>query len=244
MRSFFKKLIIFLIVLTFSPVATLADDEDPSMGTVIINVQDKNGDDVSGNWLLHHMNVKGMIVRNGMKSDEFGMDDGTYFLEVRNTSYYEAYVIDEDKTQTLEPGGNITYNITYYRTEEDMYTTDDPETDEPAEESESDEETTPDPEAEPPTEEPAEESESDEETTPEPLAGPTPEPVEPIVGTYYVYAPAFDTPPDTTSAPAASDSEEYDLGDVTVLATTGPALLFLLIPSAFGGLYLAVRRKK
>jgi hypothetical protein len=230
-------LIILFLLMTIVPFTGFAaDDEDPDLGTIVINIMDQNGEDAVGSWYLHQGGINGTVPRNGSSSETFKVEEGAYYLEIRWTDYYKAYYLSGDNPKTLLPGGTTTFNVTYYPTQEDKEAA----LAEPVVE------------PEPDVSEPVVEPEPD---VSEPVVEPESE-AEPEVTVIPVYAPDFSTPPnvnsdvpDFSTPPAVSGQaanpyqEEWDIAGIQ-LAQTGPELFLLLIPSAFGGLYFATRKKK
>jgi hypothetical protein len=234
-KSLTLLIILFLLSVTIPFTSIAADTENPDNGTIIINVTNQAGELVVGNWYLHMGGISGAIPRNGSSGETFQIKSGIYYLEAQPTTYYKARSIDGDNPKTLPAGGTVTFHVIYYPTQE-------------AKDAALSGESAPTPAPTPaPAPEPA--------PTPTPAPAPTPEPEAEDTG-IPVYAPDFSTPPvsdvpDFSTSPQTSGSgqaaspynEEWNVAGIQ-LAQTGPELLFLLIPSVFGGLYFASRRKK
>ena len=91
-------------------------------GTVNVSVQNEDGETISGDWYLHTgTSVSGFLLRNGSAGETFDVDAGTYFLEVRALpGDYPYYLIHSDNPQSVDEGGEITFNVEYFETEEAM----------------------------------------------------------------------------------------------------------------------------
>lgn len=217
MRKLFGKTALLLALLMVLPFIGLAADPESNEGTFKIDVIDRYGHSTVGNWYLHQGGSNGLVLRNGSSSEEFNMDAGNYFLEVRLTKDYKAYDLEIEPFQSLSVGETVTYTLRYYADEEELL--EGPITPLTSEESQ--------PEASEPVQEPVEE--------------PAPQPVQEPVVTVASDVPEFN------EAPAPMEIEIAAASDTTVeppqLAVTGFPALALIFPSVAGGL-LAVRRRR
>ncbi|MBU1017988.1 hypothetical protein KKA33_03085 [Patescibacteria group bacterium] len=216
-----KCFILALFLTALLPFGSFAAEEN-DQGTVEINIFNREGEAVVGNWYLHRgISQVNTIVRNGASGEVFSQPEGTYFLEAQKSSYYPFRRIESDNPQWLTAGETIVYNVRYFKTEEEMLTYD---------------------ERTPLTAEEADEPEP--VPAPEVTEPPAPNPPAPVYDPYNdrtymgpegLYPPASPSPAPATSA--------FSLSAPLELAQTGAPALILLIGSAvLGG--LAMRRKK
>lgn len=229
-----KYFLLTLLIATLLPINNLADlsvralatsDEEASLGTININLYDQNYEDFIGNWYLHQgTTIKGRLIRNSISDETFDIENGVYFLEVRKIwKTHPFYLVHSDNPQTLEAEGEITYNVQYFETEEQMLAR------------MNDGDLPPEPEPNPAPE-------------PEPVVEPEPEPEpEPVVvvdpADSRTYMGPEGTRPPATPAPAPVVYVVEEFSTPPALAQTGAPALMLLIGSAiFGGL-IAKRRK-
>lgn len=216
-----------------------AGAEDIDTGTIVVNVTNQAGELVVGNWYLHQGGISGLVPRNGSSGETFQIKSGVYYLEAQPATYYKARSIDGDNPKTLSAGGTVTFHVIYYPTQE-------------AKDAALSGESAPTP-APAPEPTPAPTPAPEPEQVSEPAPTPAPEPEDTSMP---VYVPDFSTPPvsdvpDFSTPPQTSGSgqaanpyqEEWNVAGLQ-LAQTGPGLLFMLIPSALGGLYFANRRKR
>lgn len=235
-----KYLLLTLFIATLLPINNLADlsvralaasDEEASLGTINVNLYDQNYEDCGGDWYLHQgTTIKGLIKRNGISDETFDIENGVYFLEVRKIwETHPFYLVHSDNPQTLEAEGDVTYNVQYFETEEQMLARMDAGDQPPAPE--------PTPEPDPEIDEP--------EPEPEPVVDS--EPVEPVVvvdpADSRTYMGPEGTHPPAAPAPAPTAYVVEEFSTPPALAQTGAPALILLIGSAiFGGL-IARKRK-
>ena len=232
-----KYFLLTLLIVALLPINSLTDlsvralaasDEEVNLGTININLYDQNYDDFRGDWYLHQgTTIMGRVVRNGTSDETFDIENSVYFLEIRKIwETHPFYLVHSDNPQTLEAGGNITFNVQYFETEEQMLARIDSGDQPPA------------PEPEPEPEEPAPEPEP-EEPAPEPEPEPDPEDSRTYMGPEGTHPPA-------APAPAPAPAPVYaapDFSTPPVLAQTGaPVLMFLAGSVLLGG--LITRRKK
>ncbi|MBU0727173.1 hypothetical protein KKA95_00645 [Patescibacteria group bacterium] len=248
-----RKIIVLILVVLMIPFAVLAE-EDESLGTVVINTMNQDGEPISGNWYLHRFSLSGSIVRNGLSGEMFTVDEGTYYLEVRKTTggdVYEAYELISENPQYVNPGTTRTFSVMYYRTQEDLDAANELEDEIVVEEEVVAEEEV--------VEEEVVAEEIVEEVAEEPVEEVVPEDIEePIVGVIIdyvadaadaasdaidIYVPTFETAPETSDLEVGSVGGGV-LEEITELAVTGPGSLLLLIPSALGGLLFISRKRK
>ena len=237
MKKFIKTFALFMFSAMFLalPLAGLAATPEENEGVVAIVIVDRFGQETSGDWYLHQWGANGPIIRNGTSDEEFVVDEGTYYLEVRTSGDQKAYELTGDALQTIAEGETYTYNIRYYPDEEAMVLG--PITPLSSEETEAE------------ASQPAEEGEEEDEVAEE---EPTEE--EPVVletsGVYVPefnevprpFVPEFDTAPVQPAISVAAAEPEETVA-VPQLVQTGASALFLLIPSALGGLMVTRRRK-
>ena len=223
---------IIILAAYIIPFTALAAESEPTTGTVVINVTDEYGDDVSGNWLLHFGT---RTIRNGMRSYSFETDPHSYTLEARAANNYPYRVITTENPQMLEAGETITFDVMYFKTEEDMIAAE-----------ARDYAILGKTEKEVAAEEVVVEEEEEEEAPAPAVTTPT-KPSLPVV-----YAPTFETAPqpyvpEFTEAPAGNEEapvEESNIMAVPALAATGPGLLALLAASAMGGIIAGKKKRK
>ena len=234
MKKFIKTFALFIFSAVFLalPLAGLAATPEENEGVVAIVIVDRFGQETSGNWYLHQWGASGPIVRNGTSDEKFVVDAGNYYLEVRTSGDQKAYELTGDALQTIAEGETYTYNVRYYPDEEAM--TLGPISPLSSEETE--------PEASQPTEE-TEEEVAEEEVVEEESVVPE------TSGTYVPdfneaprpSVPEFTTPPAQPVVTVVA-AEPQEIIAAPQLVQTGVSALFLLIPSALGGL-LASRRR-
>ena len=250
----FKKLLVLLLVLLMLPLFAFAYEEDPTKGTVNVKIINQQGEPISGSWYLHRGGLNGQTVRNGLSGETFQVDPGSYYLELRKVfspERYDVYVHVSEDTQWVDAEEVITFTGKYYETQEDY--------DNELlgiEIREEDEEPAP----EPPVveEEEVVEEEAVEEDEEDSVVGAI---IDYVVETsddtndiVEVYVPTFETAPQDDVPTFETAPQDSDLGvggvgggtleEVTQLAVTGPGTLLLLIPSMFGGLLFATRKRK
>jgi hypothetical protein len=242
MSSIIKRLMIFVIAFSFVSAVAIAADYDPNKGTIVINVTNGNGTEISGNWYLHQGGINGAVPRNGSSGEVFQITPGIYYLEVQSTGTYKAYWLKNTNPQSVSAGQTITFDLAYYTNQEAKDQAQELAAMQAAEAA-----------AEPVVEEAVEpvieeavEPPAEEETTEEAVTEEEPAvviPPAPSVPTVIIDVPTWGTPPSATSA-TESEGESYDLGAVTSLAQTGPGMLALLIPSSIAGLCVAFKKRK
>ncbi|MBN2095871.1 hypothetical protein JW752_00530 [Candidatus Peregrinibacteria bacterium] len=214
-----KCFILALFLTALLPFGSFAAEES-DQGTIEINIFNREGERVVGNWYLHRgilqMNT---IVRNGASGEVFSQPEGTYFLEAQKSNYYPFRRIESDNPQWLTAGETIVYNVRYFKTEEEMLAYD---------------------ERTPLTAEEA--AEPAPAPAPEATEPPAPNPPAPAYNPYNdrtymgpegLYPPAAPVP-----APTA-----FDLSAPLQLAQTGAPALMLLIGSAVLGGLITRKRK-
>jgi len=113
-------LFIALLTAMLIPFGSLSADQPK--GTVVITVQDENGEAFSGDWYLHSgTTINGFVLRNGSAGEVFQKESGSYFLEVRNLFGSHPYhLLYSDNPQFLLEDETITFNVQYFKTEEQM----------------------------------------------------------------------------------------------------------------------------
>ena len=120
MKSVKNVILIILLLLAFPTSAFMA--EVSNQGTITINVYDENNKPYMGNWYLHQgTNEKGLVLRNGSSGETFSFKEGTYFLRVyKKDSTHPYNVIYSNNPQTLTADETITFNVQYFKTQEEM----------------------------------------------------------------------------------------------------------------------------
>lgn len=120
LRTISLSLFVALLTVILIPFGSLLAAEPE--GTVIISIQDENGEAFSGDWYLHQgTTINGFVVRNGSAGEVFQADFGSYFLEVRNLLGDHPYhLLYSDNPQFLSENETITFNVQYFETEEEM----------------------------------------------------------------------------------------------------------------------------
>ena len=112
-------MVLALLLVTLLPFQSFAQEED--MGTIVINILDGEGEAMTGNWFLHRgISRLNTTVRNGANSETFLFSWGTYFLETQPVHQHPFHMVESENPQLLMPGETITYNVFYFKTEEEM----------------------------------------------------------------------------------------------------------------------------
>lgn len=243
-----KNLILLTALLLSFPYSALMADAASTQGKVIINVLDENNKPYSGNWYLHQgITDNGLLVRNGSSGETFTVQEGIYFLTVYKKDYFRPYhVIYSTNPQTLTANETITFNVQYFKTEEEMANAEAPSVTETATEDTSTV-STPDTSSSDTGTVTTEDSEDSETTISD---ADTDEPETPQSPTYsrtYMgpRVTSRNLPTSETSAPTGSGSSAsgISVNQAHQLAQTGsPAFLLFVFSGLLGG--FAVRRKK
>lgn len=99
------------------PLSSFATNE-----TVTVNVQSETGSAFSGEWTLYEgSNDSGTVFWNGNASETFDVNEGTYFLKVFPLGIAYPYVAVKSRNpQTVSTDGTVTFEIQYFKTENDM----------------------------------------------------------------------------------------------------------------------------
>lgn len=246
-----RKITVLILIILIIPFIALAEEGD-DLGTITINTVAQDNNAISGKWYLHRGGANGTVVRNGLSGETFNVEVGTYYLEARRTSggdVYKAYQITTENPQSVAAGESATFNVRYYRTQEDLDAAllaqeirENDQEDEQVEEVV--EELTEETIAEEVVEEEVldEPTEEEEVTQEDSVIGSIIDYVVETTEEVDVYVPTFETAPEPVLEVGGVNGEILE--EVTELAVTGPGVLALLIPSALGSLFFVSRKRK
>lgn len=102
------------------PLVAKAQIGDGERGRVTVNVYNQDGEPYVGHWYLHLGTTKNnRVIRNGLRGKSVNLEWGDYYLDVwkvEKTGQY--YLIHSENPQRLLPGEEITFNVQYFKTEE------------------------------------------------------------------------------------------------------------------------------
>ncbi len=117
----FKKfnliLLSLLLLVALVPFSSFATDDT---GQITVSIVDENKDSFPGMWYIRQGGSKGAVLRNGTYGEKFNFGPGVYYLQVHpKNPDHPYYFLSSTNPQTLTSGGNINFQVQYFKTEAD-----------------------------------------------------------------------------------------------------------------------------